>query len=114
MGWLSERASFVPVAWQDLDLSSLDLTTSDVCTSVWLRHQDQTVAHGAEAIALLLTLSTSPFWRTFGRLLLQPGVRVLAHGVYRIVADNRAHMPGGTGSCTVNALLSSGDRPPAL
>jgi predicted DCC family thiol-disulfide oxidoreductase YuxK len=57
---------------------------------------------GAEAVAKLL-LSADGGWAVAGALLRMPPVRWITRGVYRVIADNRDRMPGGTPACTLPA-----------
>ncbi|GAA2485839.1 hypothetical protein GCM10010406_22550 [Streptomyces thermolineatus] len=57
---------------------------------------------GAQAVAKLL-LSAGSGWAVLGALLALPPVRRPAHVLYRLVADNRERMPGGTAACALPA-----------
>ncbi|SHN27363.1 Protein of unknown function, DUF393 [Actinacidiphila paucisporea] len=57
---------------------------------------------GAEAVAKLL-LSGGGAWAVAGALLRMPPIRWIAGGVYRVIADNRDRMPGGTPACALPA-----------
>jgi predicted DCC family thiol-disulfide oxidoreductase YuxK len=57
---------------------------------------------GAQAVAKLL-LSAGRGWAVPGALLTLPPLRQLAHGVYRLIANNRERMPGGTPACALPA-----------
>ena len=59
---------------------------------------DGTVCSGHEAIAAALRSAGGP-WRLVGRALLLPGVSLVAARVYRLIADNRQRLPGGTPAC---------------
>ena len=59
-----------------------------------------TVRSGHEAIAAALS-SAGGVWRIIGRMLLLPGISWVAARAYRLVADNRHRLPGGTPACAV-------------
>lgn len=86
------------VAWQLTDLDELGITEQQATEAVQWVEVDGRVRSGHEAIAA--TLSTAGgIWRVVGRALLLPGVSWLAARVYRLVADNRHRLPGGTPAC---------------
>ncbi len=86
------------VAWQLTDLAELGITEAQAIEAVqWVR-VDGTVRSGHEAVAAVL--STAGWgWRAIGRVVLMPGISWLAAKVYRLVADNRRRLPGGTPAC---------------
>jgi predicted DCC family thiol-disulfide oxidoreductase YuxK len=55
---------------------------------------------GAQAFAQWL-IHTGGAWRPIGLLITLPPVRWIAAGVYRLIANNRDRMPGGTPACAV-------------
>lgn len=86
------------VAWQLTDLAELGITEEQAADAVqWVR-TDGTVRSGHEAIAGVLS-STGRFWRIVGRLIVLPGISRLAARAYRLTADNRYRLPGGTPAC---------------
>lgn len=88
--------------WQSADLASFGTTQQRAEHELlWFTPTD-TVYGGAQAVARLL-LSAGKGWAVLGALLVLPPVRWIAHGVYRLVANNRASMPGGTAACAVPA-----------
>jgi predicted DCC family thiol-disulfide oxidoreductase YuxK len=91
------------VAWQLTDLAELGLTEERAADAVQWVEADGTVRSGHEAIAAVLGRAGRP-WRICGRLLLLPGFSWVAARAYRLVADHRYRMPGGTPACA---------RPPA-
>jgi predicted DCC family thiol-disulfide oxidoreductase YuxK len=89
----------VVIPWQHADLAALGLTEQACREAVqWVGPQG--VSSGAKAFARLL-LSSAPPWRPLGFLLLVPPFSWLAAGVYRLIADNRNRLPGGTPACAV-------------
>ncbi len=88
------------VAWQFADLAELGVTEEQAAAAVQWIQVDGTVRSGHEAIAAALS-AAGRIWRGIGRTLLLPGVSWLAAKVYRLVADNRYRLPGGTPACKV-------------
>jgi predicted DCC family thiol-disulfide oxidoreductase YuxK len=83
------------VAWQLADLDQLGLTEERAAEAVQWVEADGTIRSGHEAIAAALG-SAEGFWRIAGRAILLPGISSIAARVYRLVADNRHRLPGGT------------------
>jgi predicted DCC family thiol-disulfide oxidoreductase YuxK len=88
------------VAWQLTDLDALGLTEERASDAVQWVETDGTIRSGHEAIAAVLGRA-GRLWRIAGRLLLLPGFSWIVARVYRLVADNRYRMPGGTPACRV-------------
>jgi predicted DCC family thiol-disulfide oxidoreductase YuxK len=86
------------VAWQLTDLTELGITEERAADAVQWVQADGTVRSGHEAIAAVLG-SAGGIWTLAGRVLLLPGVSWVAARAYRLVADNRYRMPGGTPAC---------------
>ena len=86
------------VAWQLTDLAELGVTEDQASVAVQWVEPDGTVRSGHEAIAATLS-SAGPIWRVAGRAILLPGISWMAGKVYRLVADNRRWLPGGTPAC---------------
>ncbi len=85
------------VPWQQADLPALGLTPEQCSAAVqWV--DERGVASGHRAIARLL-MASGPLWAVLGRLALLPGVSAIAARLYRLVADNRGRLPGGTPAC---------------
>jgi predicted DCC family thiol-disulfide oxidoreductase YuxK len=91
------------VAWQLTDLAELGVTEEQAADAVQWVGADGSVRSGHEAIAVVLS-SAGRIWRIAGRLIVLPGVSWLAARAYRLTADNRYRLPGGTPACA---------RPPA-
>jgi predicted DCC family thiol-disulfide oxidoreductase YuxK len=89
------------VAWQLADLPALGLTAEQASAAVQWVGADGGIRAGHEAIAAAL-ISAGGAWRQLGRLLLAPGVTWGAARAYRLVADNRYRLPGGTPACALN------------
>lgn len=90
------------LAWQLTDLDALGLTEEAAAAAVQWVALDGTVHSGHEAIAAALD-SAGGIWALGGRMLLAPGIVPLAARAYRLIADNRHRLPGGTPACAVDA-----------
>jgi len=86
------------VAWQLTDLSELGITEEQAAEAVQWVGVDGTVRCGHEAIAATL-ITAGAAWRIAGRAIMLPGISSLAAKAYRLVADNRQRLPGGTPAC---------------
>ena len=89
------------VAWQQTDLDALGLTEEAASAAVQWVEIDGTVRSGHEAIAAALRIAGG-IWALAGRALLSPGIAPIAAGAYRLIADNRHRLPGGTPACALN------------
>ena len=104
--WVAERldrpgrrtAHLVP--WQGTDLDALGTTADRAQREVLWVAPDGTVAGGAQAFASWLRFAGQPY-ATLGRVMAWPLVRQLAAVVYRLVANNRQRLPGGTPACAL-------------
>ncbi|MFG2196784.1 thiol-disulfide oxidoreductase DCC family protein [Streptomyces sp. NPDC048639] len=92
------RCEVVP--WQFADLQTLGVTQERAEHEVLWVTPAGTVHGGAQAVAKVL-LSAGRGWSLVGALLMLPPARWAAHGVYRLVANNRHRMPGGTAACAL-------------
>jgi predicted DCC family thiol-disulfide oxidoreductase YuxK len=97
------------VAWQLTDLAELGLTEQQAIDAVQWVEPDGTVRSGHEAIAAVLA-TAGGIWKPVGRGIVLPGISPLAARGYRLVADNRHRLPGGTPACAA----ADGDRKPPL
>jgi len=91
------------VAWQLVDLERLGVSEEQAAEAVRWVEPDGAVLAGHEAIAAALGRA-GRLWRAAGRLLTLPGLSWIAARAYRLIADNRYRLPGGTPACA---------RPPA-
>ncbi|MFH8346066.1 thiol-disulfide oxidoreductase DCC family protein [Streptomyces sp. NPDC018045] len=90
--------------WQFTDLEALGVTRERAEHEVlWITPAGR-VYGGAQAVAKLL-MSARGAWAVPGALLTLPPLRRLAHAGYRLVADNRHRMPGGTAACSLPSRL---------
>ncbi|MFJ3508626.1 thiol-disulfide oxidoreductase DCC family protein [Streptomyces luteogriseus] len=88
------------VAWQRADLASLGVTAERARHEVLWVTPTGRVYGGAQAVAKIL-LSAGGVWPVVGAVLSLPPLRWAAPAVYRLVADNRGRLPGGTAACAV-------------
>ena len=86
------------VAWQLTDLAGLGITEQQAIEAVQWVATDGAVRSGHEAIAAALS-SAGLIWRLMGRAMMLPGISWIAAKAYRLVADNRYRLPGGTPAC---------------
>jgi predicted DCC family thiol-disulfide oxidoreductase YuxK len=86
------------VAWQLADLAELGVAEEQAAGAVQWVGVDGTVRSGHEAIAAVLSTAGRP-WTIAARALLLPGISWMAAKAYRLVADNRHRLPGGTAAC---------------
>ena len=86
--------------WQFLDLAALGTTAARARHEVLWIGRDGAVAGGAAAVVGALRAAGLP-WSPIGVLLSLPPLRWVAPVVYRLIADNRYRLPGGTAACRV-------------
>jgi predicted DCC family thiol-disulfide oxidoreductase YuxK len=97
-GRIVPTARIVP--WQRADLDALGVDREAAAEAIqWVDSHGQ-VSAGADAVARMLRTGAL-IWRVLGALMLLPGIRELAGVVYRLVANNRHRLPGGTPACRV-------------
>ncbi|MEU6621924.1 DUF393 domain-containing protein [Streptomyces litmocidini] len=92
------RCDIVP--WQFADLDALGVTQERAEYEVLWVTPSGAVDGGAQAVAKAL-LSAGGAWAPLGAVLLLPGIRRVARGVYRLVAAHRHRLPGGTPACAI-------------
>lgn len=95
------RTGAAIVPWQFADLDALGVEEAAARDAVQWVATDGTVSGGHDAVAQLL-ISAGRWWRPLGRLILLPVIRTVAAVGYRLVADNRHRLPGGTPACAVS------------
>ncbi|MGA2166312.1 MAG: DUF393 domain-containing protein [Solirubrobacteraceae bacterium] len=86
------------VAWQHADLGELGITEEQAIDAVQWIEIDGTVSSGHEAIAAILS-TAGRISKVAARTMLLPGISWMAAKIYRLVADNRYRLPGGTPAC---------------
>ena len=94
------------IAWQHADRAALGLTQAQCEDKLQWVGDDGRHGSGHAAVARMMTASGF-FWLLPGTLLLLPPFSWVAAAVYRVVADNRSRLPGGTPACA----LPQADRP---
>ena len=104
--WLADRlqrsdgpnAEVVP--WQFTDLAAIGTTSHRARREVLWLGTDQKLYGGAPAFAEWLKFRGGPYG-VIGRVMTAPGVKQLAAAVYRLIANNRYRMPGGSPACAL-------------
>ncbi|PKW05401.1 Predicted thiol-disulfide oxidoreductase YuxK, DCC family [Streptomyces sp. 1222.5] len=105
--WIKPRCEIT--AQQAAPLEALGVTRQRAeYEALWVTPEG-TVHGGAQAVAGLLS-SAGGGWMVVGALLRLPPMRWIAHGVYRLIADNRHRLPGGTAACALTAGGSGSGR----
>lgn len=97
------------VAWQFADLGALGTTRERAEYELLWVHRDGGADGGAQAVASLLR-HAGGIWAALGWIARIPPFRWLAHGAYRLVANNRGRLPGGTPACSLPADQRPGAR----
>jgi predicted DCC family thiol-disulfide oxidoreductase YuxK len=98
------------VAWQHADLAALGATQERAAYELLWVTPDGRIYGGADAVAMLLRDSGGMF-AVLGGVLGWPGLRSVAHRLYRLIADNRYRLPGGTPACALPAEQRPGAHP---
>jgi predicted DCC family thiol-disulfide oxidoreductase YuxK len=99
---LAKDVTIIP--WQHMsDLGQFGLTQADVQQRVYFVDAKSKVYGGSSAL-FRFGLSMKQPWRLIARMLLIPGVSLIAEPIYRKVAKNRHRMPGGTAACEMPPL----------
>jgi predicted DCC family thiol-disulfide oxidoreductase YuxK len=104
--WLGTRlnrprgpnAGLIP--WQFTDLAALGTRAERAQREVLWVSTDGTIRGGAAAFAAWLTFRGGPY-AVAGYAMDLPIVRKLAAAVYRVIAQNRHRMPGGSPACAL-------------
>ena len=102
VGWIGRLRMAEPriVAWQHADLAVLGLTQAQCEHELQCVAADGRVDGGEQAVARLL-LASGPPWALPGALLRVPPFSWVGTVLYRLVADNRQRLPGGTPACAL-------------
>ena len=89
------------ISHQKADLESLGLTTEQCNQALqWISSQGQ-IRSGSRAVAALLR-SGGGAWPVLGVLIDLPVIRLISSGIYKVIAKNRQHLPGGTAACAID------------
>ena len=86
--------------YQFADLAAYGTTPERANHEVLLVDPTGRIHGGAQAIARLL-LTAGGIYAAAGWALRMPPIRWVAAGVYRLIANNRQRMPGGTAACAL-------------
>jgi predicted DCC family thiol-disulfide oxidoreductase YuxK len=104
--WLARRLSRLPgpnarlVPWQFTDLAALGTTAERAQREALWVSTDGTIQGGAAAFAAWLKFRGG-IYAAAGYGMDLPIVRRLAAAIYRVIADNRHRMPGGSPACAL-------------
>jgi predicted DCC family thiol-disulfide oxidoreductase YuxK len=96
------RLNCEAVAWQFADLAEFGVSQERAEHEVLWIAPDGAVRGGAQAVAKVL-LAAGGLWAVGGALITLPPLSWAAHAVYRLIANNRSRMPGGTAACVLPA-----------
>jgi predicted DCC family thiol-disulfide oxidoreductase YuxK len=86
------------LAWQLADLAALGVSEQQASDALQWVEPGGSVRSGHRAVAAMLA-GAGPAYRLAGRVLLAPGISWASAHAYRLVADNRHKLPGGTPAC---------------
>ena len=89
------------VAHQKADLLQLGLTTEQCNAALQWVFRDSTTRSGSRAVAALLQ-SSNFGWAILGVAIDLPVVRLISSAIYKVIAKNRQHLPGGTAACALD------------
>ena len=89
------------VAHQKADLLQLGLTTEQCNAALQWVFRDSTTRSGSRAVAALLR-SSNFGWAILGVAIDLPVVRLISSAIYKLIAKNRQHLPGGTAACALD------------
>jgi predicted DCC family thiol-disulfide oxidoreductase YuxK len=100
--WLERKfASRAPVEpWQFTDLTAYGITPDRAQYEVLWVDAAGRIHGGAQAFARWL-IDSGGIARVAGTLITLPPIRWVAAGIYRLIANNRQRMPGGTPACAL-------------
>jgi len=90
------------VAFQFADLDAFGTTAQRAEYELLWVNTDGRIDGGAQAVASLL-IANGGIWAPLGHLARIPPFRWVAHGMYRLIANNRQRLPGGTAACALPA-----------
>ena len=89
------------IAHQKADLLKLGLTTEQCNAALQWVFRDSTTRSGSRAVAALLR-SSNFGWAILGVAIDLPVVRLISSAIYKVIAKNRQHLPGGTAACALD------------
>jgi predicted DCC family thiol-disulfide oxidoreductase YuxK len=82
-------------------LAQLGLTTEQCNAALQWVFRDSRVRSGSRAVAALLR-SSNFGWAILGVAIDLPVVRLISSAIYKVIAKNRQHLPGGTAACALD------------
>ena len=97
--------------WQFADLDGLGISAERAQREVVWVGVDGATAGGAQALARYLA-GAGGGWPALGLMFRMPPIRWLAAGAYRLIANNRHRLPGGTPACALRPGGSSDTHQP--
>ena len=89
------------VAFQKAELTELGLTESQCSEALQWVFADGKIRSGSRAVAALLR-SGGVAWPVLGVLIDLPIIRLFSSAIYKLIAKNRQHLPGGTAACALD------------
>ena len=101
-GKLGTAAAVEP--WQFTDLAAYGTTAERAQYEVLWVDEARQIHGGAQAFARWL-IHSGGLWRAAGTMITLPPIRWVAAGIYRLIANNRDKMPGGTPACALRPHL---------
>lgn len=96
------RTSAKIVAHQKTDLKVLGLTTEQCNQALQWVSSDGRIRSGSRAVAELLKTANGA-WPVLGVLIDLPIIRLFSSAIYKLIAKNRQHLPGGTAACALDS-----------
>ena len=96
------RTSAKIVAHQKTDLKVFGLTTEQCNQALQWVNSDGRIRSGSRAVAELLKTANG-VWPVFGVLIDLPVIRLFSSAIYKLIAKNRQHLPGGTAACALDS-----------
>ncbi len=96
------RTSAKIVAHQKADLKVLGLTTEQCNQALQWVNSEGKIRSGSRAVSELLKTANGA-WPVLGVLIDLPIIRVFSSAIYKFIAKNRQHLPGGTTACALDS-----------
>jgi predicted DCC family thiol-disulfide oxidoreductase YuxK len=96
------RTSANIVEHQKADLKVLGLTTEQCNQALqWVNSEGQ-ISSGSRAVSKLLKTANGA-WPALGVFIDLPIIRLVSSAIYKLIAKNRQHLPGGTAACALDS-----------
>ena len=96
------RTSATIVAHQKADLKVLGLTTEQCNQALQWVNSEGRIRSGSRAVAELLKTANGA-WPVLGVLIDLPIILFFSSAIYKLIAKNRQHLPGGTVACALDS-----------